>query len=49
MTIAEQSRQEGEHSASLKIARQLIANGVDRAIVKMSTGLSDDELASLVR
>lgn len=43
----QEGRQEGEHSASLKIARQLIANGVDRAIVKMSTGLSDDELASL--
>ncbi|WP_291971444.1 Rpn family recombination-promoting nuclease/putative transposase [Candidatus Symbiopectobacterium sp.] len=40
-------RQEGEHSASLKIARQLIANGVERTLVKMSTGLSDDELATL--
>uniref|UniRef100_T1H9H7 Transposase_31 domain-containing protein n=2 Tax=cellular organisms TaxID=131567 RepID=T1H9H7_RHOPR len=40
-------RQEGEHSASLNIARQLFANGVERTLVKMSTGLSDDELASL--
>ncbi|MGG2142559.1 Rpn family recombination-promoting nuclease/putative transposase [Symbiopectobacterium sp. RP] len=43
----QEGRQEGEHSASLNIARQLIANGVERTIVKMSTGLSDDELATL--
>lgn len=43
----QEGRQEGEHSASLKIARQLLANGVERTLVKISTGLSDDELASL--
>ncbi|MBG6242954.1 MAG: Rpn family recombination-promoting nuclease/putative transposase [Candidatus Symbiopectobacterium sp. Dall1.0] len=43
----QKGRQEGEHSASLKIARQLLANGVERTLVKMSTGLSDDELATL--
>ncbi|BAE74926.1 hypothetical protein SGGMMB4_03845 [Sodalis glossinidius str. 'morsitans'] len=59
MTIAEQleakgiekgillGRQEGEHSASLKIARQMLTRGIPRDTVKACTGLSDDELASL--
>lgn len=47
MTIAEQLRQEGEHSASLKIARQMLTRGIPRDAVKACTGLSDDELASL--
>ncbi|HGJ5856637.1 hypothetical protein [Arsenophonus nasoniae] len=40
--------QKGEKNASVKIARQLLANGVDRAIVKMSTGLSDAEINALM-
>lgn len=55
MTIAEQLRQEGRQEgrqeerreSARRIARQLIANGVDPAVVKRSTGLSDDELNSL--
>ncbi len=43
----EQGRQEGEKEASLKIARQLLASGVERGIVKLSTGLSDAELDNL--
>ncbi len=60
MTIAEQLRQEGEKlgeqrgiekgkaESARTIARQLLANGVDRAIVKMSTGLSDAEINALM-
>ncbi|WP_174889418.1 Rpn family recombination-promoting nuclease/putative transposase [Candidatus Williamhamiltonella defendens] len=56
MTIAEQLRQEGEkqgiekgrHEAKIDMARQFLANGVDRAIVKMSTGLSDAEINALM-
>jgi predicted transposase/invertase (TIGR01784 family) len=40
-------RQEGEKEASLKIARQLLASGVEPGIVKLSTGLSDAELDNL--
>lgn len=43
----QEGRQEGEKEASLKIARQMIAIGVERDIVKLSTGLSDAELDSL--
>lgn len=39
--------QKGEKNASVKIARQLLSNGVDRSIVKMSTGLSDAEIDNL--
>lgn len=60
MTIAEQLRQEGEKlgeqrgiekgkaESARTIARQLLSNGVDRAIVKMSTGLSDAEINALM-
>lgn len=59
MTIAEQLRQEGinkgiqlgerkgRQETRIQIARQLIANGVDRAIVRISTGLTDNELDNL--
>jgi predicted transposase/invertase (TIGR01784 family) len=40
-------RQEGEHSASLNIARQMLTRGIPRDAVKACTGLSDDELATL--
>lgn len=51
MTIAEQlrqeGRQEGRQESTCNIARQLLSNGVDRVIVKMSTGLSDAEIDNL--
>ncbi|HGJ5863037.1 Rpn family recombination-promoting nuclease/putative transposase [Arsenophonus nasoniae] len=55
MTIAQALRQEGrqegrlegEKKATLKLAKQFLANGVDRNTVKISTGLSDDELNKL--
>ncbi|WGL99846.1 Rpn family recombination-promoting nuclease/putative transposase (plasmid) [Arsenophonus sp. aPb] len=40
---------EGEKEATLKLAKQFLANGVDRKIVKLSTGLSDKELDKLER
>ncbi|MFT4464371.1 MAG: Rpn family recombination-promoting nuclease/putative transposase [Sodalis sp. (in: enterobacteria)] len=45
----QQGMQQGEHTAAMKIARQLVSNGVDRAIVKISTGLSDHELDNLIQ
>ncbi|PAV02819.1 ISNCY family transposase [Arsenophonus sp. ENCA] len=41
-------REEGRQESARTIARQLLANGVDRAIVKMSTGLSDAEINALM-
>ncbi|PAV01332.1 ISNCY family transposase [Arsenophonus sp. ENCA] len=41
--------QEGEKQASMKIARQLIEKGVERDIVKLSTGLTDTEMSSLFK
>lgn len=40
--------QEGEKRASIKIAQQLLANGAERNLVKIATGLSDCELDDLV-
>ncbi|CRL46816.1 hypothetical protein SGGMMB4_05735 (plasmid) [Sodalis glossinidius str. 'morsitans'] len=40
--------QKGRHEAKIDMARQFLANGVDRAIVKMSTGLSDAEINALM-
>ncbi|MDR5611153.1 Rpn family recombination-promoting nuclease/putative transposase [Arsenophonus sp.] len=40
---------EGEKQASLKIARQLLEKGVERDIVKLSTGLTDTELKNLFK
>ncbi|BAE74010.1 hypothetical protein SGGMMB4_01700 [Sodalis glossinidius str. 'morsitans'] len=59
MTIAEQleakGREKGKHEgyqlgrqdAIRQLAKQLFANGVDRQIIKTSTGLTDDELDKL--
>jgi recombination-promoting nuclease RpnB len=43
----QQGIEQGEKQASLKMARQFLANGVARNVVKMSTGLSDEELDNL--
>ncbi|WP_174891482.1 hypothetical protein [Candidatus Hamiltonella defensa] len=60
MTMAQALRQEGRQEgiqegiqkgkaeSARTIALQLLANGVDRAIVKMSTGLSDAEMNALM-
>lgn len=40
--------EKGRHEAKIDMARQFLANGVDRAIVKMSTGLSDAEINALM-
>lgn len=57
MTIVEQLEakgiqlvcQEGRQESTQSITRQLIANGIGRSIVKLSTGLSDYELDDLSR
>ncbi|HGJ5855332.1 Rpn family recombination-promoting nuclease/putative transposase, partial [Arsenophonus nasoniae] len=38
---------EGEKEATFKLAKQFLANGADRNMVKISTGLSDDQLNQL--
>uniref|UniRef100_A0A3B0M3L1 Transposase (putative) YhgA-like domain-containing protein n=1 Tax=Arsenophonus endosymbiont of Trialeurodes vaporariorum TaxID=235567 RepID=A0A3B0M3L1_9GAMM len=38
---------EGEKNASRKIAQQLLANGAERNLIKIATGLSDSELDKL--
>lgn len=47
MTIAEQLRLKGRQETRIQIARQLLANGVDREVVKLSTGLNDAKLDNL--
>ncbi len=51
MTIAEQFRQEviekGRYEAKIEMARQCLADGVDRAVVKTSVALPDTEINSL--
>ncbi|WP_380184571.1 Rpn family recombination-promoting nuclease/putative transposase [Kalamiella sp. sgz302252] len=51
MTIAEyleqKGRTQGEHEATLKIARALLQNGIDSATVLKTTGLSEQELVEL--
>lgn len=42
-----EGRQEGEREATLKIARSMLANGLDRAMVMELTGLSAAELAKI--
>ncbi|ACQ67965.1 Rpn family recombination-promoting nuclease/putative transposase [Candidatus Williamhamiltonella defendens] len=44
----EKGIEKGKAESARTIARQLLANGVDRAIVKMSTGLSDAEINALM-
>ncbi len=43
----QEGRQEGRKETTTELARKFLANGVERSIVKISTGLSDDELATL--
>ncbi|TCV92517.1 Rpn family recombination-promoting nuclease/putative transposase [Biostraticola tofi] len=43
-----QGRQQGRQQERLDLARQFLAHGVERSIVKTSTGLSDTELNTLV-
>ncbi|MDR7875443.1 ISNCY family transposase, partial [Yersinia mollaretii] len=47
MTIAQKLEQKGEKNATVKIARSLLAKGVDRTTVMESTGLSDKDLAQI--
>lgn len=42
-----EGRQEGEHLAAIKIARTLLASGLDQATVMNATGLTADELAQI--
>ncbi|HGJ5855244.1 MAG TPA: ISNCY family transposase, partial [Arsenophonus nasoniae] len=52
MTIAQALRQEGRQEgiqegmqkAKIELAKQFLSNGADRHMVKISTGLSDEEL-----
>lgn len=39
---------EGKQEATRQLAKQLFANGVDQQIIKISTGLTDDELSRLL-
>ncbi|QLK63861.1 Rpn family recombination-promoting nuclease/putative transposase (plasmid) [Enterobacteriaceae bacterium Kacie_13] len=42
-----EGREEGEREAALKIARTMLASGLDRAMVMQMTGLSETELANI--
>ncbi|HGJ5882402.1 Rpn family recombination-promoting nuclease/putative transposase, partial [Arsenophonus sp.] len=44
----EQGLEKGRQEATRQLAKQLFANGVDRQIIKTSTGLTDDELNKLL-
>ncbi|WGL94019.1 Rpn family recombination-promoting nuclease/putative transposase [Arsenophonus nasoniae] len=44
-----QGIQEGRKQEKIELARNFLANGVDRKIVKLSTGLSDKELDKLAK
>lgn len=43
----QEGRQEGEREAALKIARTMLASGLDRALVMQMTGLTESELAQI--
>jgi predicted transposase/invertase (TIGR01784 family) len=43
----QEGRQEGEREAALKIARAMLASGLDRDLVMKMTGLTIDDLAQL--
>lgn len=43
----QKGRQEGERKAALKIARTMLTNGLDRAMVMQMTGLTETELAQI--
>ncbi|HGJ5880171.1 MAG TPA: ISNCY family transposase, partial [Arsenophonus nasoniae] len=45
----QEGMQKGEKQASMKIARQLLEKGVERDIVKLSTGLTDTEMSNLFK
>lgn len=51
MTIADRLREEGmqqgKREEALRIARTMFENGIDSTMVKLITGLSEDELASV--
>lgn len=42
-----EGRQEGEREATLKIARSMLASGLDRTLVTELTGLSAEVLAKI--
>ncbi|EEP4266616.1 Rpn family recombination-promoting nuclease/putative transposase, partial [Salmonella enterica subsp. enterica] len=43
----QEGRSEGEREATLKIARTMLQNGIDRSTVMKMTGLSEDDLAQI--
>lgn len=43
----QKGRQEGEREATLKIARTMLKNGLDRSTVMRMTGLTEEELTRL--
>ncbi|ECI3619098.1 ISNCY family transposase, partial [Salmonella enterica subsp. enterica] len=43
----EKGRSEGEREATLKIARTMLRNGIDRNTVMKMTGLTEDDLAQI--
>ncbi|MBF7997459.1 Rpn family recombination-promoting nuclease/putative transposase [Rahnella laticis] len=43
----QKGREEGEREAALKIARTMLASGLDRALVMKMTGLTETELAQI--
>lgn len=43
----QKGRQEGEREAALKIARAMLASGLDRAMVMEMTGLTETELSQI--
>ena len=43
----EQGRKEGVRGASLRIARNLLMNGMDRNTVMQMTGLNEDDLTQI--
>jgi len=43
----EKGRSEGERQATLKIARTMLQNGIDRKTVMKMTGLTEDDLAQI--
>lgn len=43
----QEGRSEGEREATLKIARTMLQNGIDRTTVMKMTGLTEDDLAQI--
>jgi predicted transposase/invertase (TIGR01784 family) len=43
----QEGRSEGEREATLKIARTMLQNGLDRNTVMKMTGLSEDDLSQI--